>query len=112
MVLAEAGANVPVKIPSFRATNYKDQNITYAIIDTLDYDSVFVYSRDSTTQLYKVDFTYVGKNKGNYIVSNYAINGKIYEWIAPINGIPQGEYEPIRILNAPKRINLIESYFL
>lgn len=111
VVLAEAGANVPVKIPSFRATNYKDQNITYAIIDTLDYDSVFVYSRDSTTQLYKVDFTYVGKNKGNYIVSNYAINGKIYEWIAPINGIPQGEYEPIRILNAPKRINLIESYF-
>ena len=110
VLLSNAGANLPVEIPSFQMTSFNKKKILYKLIDTLGYDSIFVYSRDSTAQLYEVNFTYVGQNKGNYKISNYAANGKIYEWIPPLNGVPQGEYEPIRILNAPNRLNTVESY--
>ncbi|HOF07254.1 MAG TPA: hypothetical protein PKY44_04400, partial [Bacteroidales bacterium] len=81
VLLSNAGANLPVEIPSFQMTSFDKKKILYKLIDTLGYDSIFVYSRDSTAQLYEVNFTYVGQNKGNYKISNYAANGKIYEWI-------------------------------
>jgi hypothetical protein len=110
VLLSNAGANLPVEIPAFNQTNYDKKKILYKMIDTLGYDSVFIYSTDSTAQLFEVSFTYLGQNKGNYKIANYAANGKIYEWVLPVNGKPQGEYEPIRIINAPKRTNTVESY--
>ncbi len=110
VLLSNAGANLPVEIPAFNQTNYDKKKILYKMIDTLGYDSVFIYSTDSTAQLFEVSFTYLGQNKGNYKIANYAANGKIYEWVLPVNGEPQGDYEPIRIINAPKRTNTVESY--
>ncbi len=51
---------------------------------------------------FKVDFTYVGEGKGNYRQDPSSVNGKVYVWVAPQSGQPQGSYEPVRLLTTPK----------
>jgi hypothetical protein len=68
--------------------------------------SVFVYSNVPTDELYNVKFSLIGTNLGNYILSSAAAVGKIYSYVAPINGIPQGNYEPIVRLIAPTELQI------
>ena len=68
--------------------------------------SVFVYSNIPTDELYNVKFTLVGNNLGNYVLSSAAAIGKIYSYVTPINGIPQGNYEPIVRIIAPTEIQI------
>lgn len=67
------------------------------------YDSVFIYSNNRDSTLYNLSFSYVGENKGNYIISSLNTNGRSYEWVAPQNGIPQGQFEPVILLITPKQ---------
>jgi hypothetical protein len=53
-----------------------------------------------------VRFSLVGDNQGNYVLVNNQAVGKIYEYVAPIAGIPQGNYEPIVRLIAPTKIQM------
>ncbi|MCC9138282.1 hypothetical protein ACFSKU_18170 [Pontibacter silvestris] len=69
--------------------------------------SIFVYSSDSNEAYYNVRFTEVGSNQGNYVASNDAVNGRVYKWVAPVNGVPQGNYLPIRILPTPRKKQLV-----
>ena len=55
-------------------------------------------------ELYIVRFSLVEIIFGNYILANNQAVGKIYEYVAPIAGIPQGNYEPIIRLIAPTKI--------
>ena len=48
----------------------------------------------------------MGTNSGNYILTSNNTIGKIYEYVAPIAGIPQGNYEPIVKLIAPTKIQI------
>lgn len=86
-------------------TEYDPERNLYKkqIIDGIE---IFEYSNDPNEILYQVNFTYVGNNKGNYIASSVAVNGKIFEYIVPINGVPQGNYEPIRQLIPPKKLQV------
>jgi hypothetical protein len=68
--------------------------------------SVFVYSNFPTDELYNVKFSLVGNNLGNYVLSSAAAIGKIYSYVTPINGIPQGNYEPIVRIIAPTEIQI------
>jgi hypothetical protein len=68
--------------------------------------SIFVYSNASTDELYNVKFSFVGNNLGNYVLSSVAAIGKIYRYIAPLNGISQGNYEPIVRLIAPTELQI------
>ncbi|HEY4540145.1 MAG TPA: hypothetical protein VIG94_09075, partial [Faecalibacter sp.] len=65
--------------------------------------TIFVYATNPEDELYQVTFTYMGTNQGNYRSINATQNGKVYEYVAPIAGIPQGDYEPIKQLVAPKK---------
>jgi hypothetical protein len=67
---------------------------------------VFEYSNNPTDILYNVTFSLVGNNLGNYVLSNNQAIGKIYEYVAPIGGIPQGNYEPIIRLIPPVKIQM------
>ncbi len=67
---------------------------------------VFEYSNDETETLFNVRFSLVGNNLGNYILANNNAIGKIYEYVAPIAGVPQGNYEPITRLIAPTKIQI------
>lgn len=84
--------------------------ILYKIVDTLVngivYDSVFVYSTNKDSARYSLGFSYVGENKGDYFISGNNTNGRSYAWIAPLDGVRQGNYEPVVLLITPKRQQL------
>ena len=104
--LVNAGDNPDLmSSPSAYLDTYSENKILYkkTIINGVE---VYVYSNVATDELYNVKFSLVGNNLGNYILSSAAAVGKIYQYIAPINGIPQGNYEPIVRLIAPTEIQI------
>ncbi|WP_026463106.1 hypothetical protein [Adhaeribacter aquaticus] len=63
---------------------------------------VYIYSQDSSlSQYYTVQFTDVGPGQGDYIQQSTSINGRIFSYVAPVNGVRQGRYVPLRIIPAP-----------
>jgi len=92
-------------IDSFSATS-----ILYKKIDTVYngvHDSIYVYSTDPTNAKYNLSFANVGANKGNYIPLFNAANGSVYQWVPPINGVPQGSFEAAIFLVTPKKQQVI-----
>lgn len=65
--------------------------------------SVFVYSTSVDSAFYRLGFTNVGIKKGNYIALDNIANGRVYQWVAPLNGELQGDYEPYSLLISPKK---------
>ena len=88
---------------------FLEDRINYAMVDTLGYDSVFVYSTNPSVAHYQLSFSLVGQGKGDYIAVNTAANGKVYQWIAPVNGVPQGAYAPIKVLVTPKKKQVVNT---
>lgn len=76
--------------------------ILYKKIDTLGFNILKVATAKDSV-LYTANFIDVGYKKGNYIRSNDAQNGRVYEWIPPdsVTGQPNGNYEPISYLSTP-----------
>ncbi|MBO9684328.1 MAG: hypothetical protein J7502_16965, partial [Flavisolibacter sp.] len=70
-------------------------------------DSFYRYSVDSSTAKYNLSFTDVGEGNGNYVADFNGANGKVYKFIEPVNGVKQGRYEPVTVLVAPKKQQLI-----
>ena len=105
-ILADAG-NDKSKMYGVSAilSEFDSNKILYKKSFLGDYQ-LFEYSANPDDQLYQVTFTYMGANKGNYRSINVTQNGKVYEFIEPIAGIPQGDYEPIKQLVAPKKLQV------
>jgi hypothetical protein len=86
--------------------------ILYEMKDTtifpFTFDSIFVYSTDSSKTKFAVSFSLVGAGKGNYAPSVSTANGRVYQWVPPLldttnfTFIPQGSYEPVIFLVTPK----------
>lgn len=92
--------------PSANVDTFSANKILYKKIDTtvnLFSDSIYVYSVDKNDTLYNLSFTNVGSGKGNYIATSGNANGKVFEWVAPANGQPQGDWEPVVFLVTPKK---------
>jgi hypothetical protein len=105
-VLKNAGDNVNLmNAPSAYLDTYSDNKILYKKV-TIGSVEVFEYSNNPQDELYNVKFTLVGANLGNYILQNTSAIGKIYQYVEPIAGIPQGNYEPITRLIAPTKIQI------
>jgi hypothetical protein len=68
--------------------------------------SYFEYSNRETDVLFNVRFSLVGNNAGNYVLASNNAIGKIYQYVAPISGVLQGNYEPIVKLVAPTKIQI------
>jgi hypothetical protein len=84
--------------------------VLYALRDTMVNgvpQQVYVFSSNPDSAVYSVRFSEVGVNRGNYVVANNAVNGRVYRWVAPVNGVPQGNYAPVRILPTPRKKQLI-----
>ena len=85
--------------------------VLYEVRDSLDFDSVLVYSTDDEARLFSAFFSFVGAGNGDYVIDpTVATNGRVYRWIAPeIVGdsmIHFGEYAPVRQLVSPKQQQL------
>lgn len=103
-VLANIGDDLQqALVPSFEEVGFLPDAILYRQTDTLSFGNVFVFSTNPENAVWRVSFSNVGENNGNYIEDNQNTNGKIFKWVAPENGIPQGSYEPVRLLITPKR---------
>lgn len=94
-------------IPGADSIAFDASRIMYKMIDTLGYDSVFVYSINPDSAFYVLSFSDVGLNNGNYIVASTLANGRSYKWVAPVDGIPQGSSEPVILLVTPKKTQMI-----
>jgi hypothetical protein len=113
-VLAASGDDfLSAYISGIDSTGYSNNAVLYALTDTLGFDSVFVFSNDSSLAHYRVSFTFVGSGNGDYVEDGFTSNGKRYAWIAPvlIDGVfkSQGNYAPIILLASPKKNQMLST---
>lgn len=107
-MLSEIGDTINLaRIPSVDSIGFVENQIMYKLVDSLGYDSILVHSVDPLNAVYRATFVNIGKNKGNYVLQEYIATGKVYKWIEPIGGIPQGDYEPYRIIVTPKKRQMV-----
>ena len=110
-VLRSSGNEVDENAPlSIRATDdgFRSDRIQYQLIDTVvnnvRYENVLVYSSNPEVAKYTASFTPVGEGKGNYIQALTAVNGRVYQWVAPdANGTLRGSFEPVKKLIPPTK---------
>ncbi|WP_125185481.1 hypothetical protein [Botryobacter ruber] len=107
-------------IPGALEVPFDPTQVLYALRDTIFNDSlntatIYVYSTDPEEAIYNVRFSEVGPNQGDYVQANTTVNGRVFRWVAPVNGVPQGSFAPVRILPTPRKrqlVNLGASYTL
>lgn len=105
-ILKEAGDDVALMTaPSAYIDSYSENKILYRKTQVSSVE-IYEFSTDQEEELYNVRFTLVGANQGNYTLANSAAVGRIYQYVAPLNGILQGNYEPIVRLVAPTKIQI------
>lgn len=89
---------------------FSANKILYAKIDTLVnglHDSIYVYSTSPDSAKYNLSFTEVGAGNGDYIPDLNGANGKVYKWVAPVNGKAQGNFEAATFLVTPKKQSVV-----
>ncbi|WP_205503043.1 hypothetical protein [Rufibacter psychrotolerans] len=90
-------------VPSQDSVRFDRNQVLYLKKDTVTASgtySIYQYSTDSTQAYYAVSFTEMATG-GNYVLQNNTVNGRVFQWVEPVNGVPQGRYEPVRILPTP-----------
>ncbi|MBS1577708.1 MAG: hypothetical protein JST09_20585 [Bacteroidetes bacterium] len=70
-------------------------------------DSFYQYSNSPDSAQYNVSFSDVGIGRGNYIADFNGANGKVYKFVAPVNNVKQGQFEPVTILVTPKKQQIV-----
>jgi len=106
-ILQNAGDDVNLmNAPSAYLDSYSENKILYkkTIIGATE---IFEFSNNPEEELYNVRFSFVGQNQGNYILVNSNAIGKIYEYVSPIAGVSQGNFEPTIPLIAPNKIQIV-----
>ncbi len=93
--------NAPSAVPD----TYSENKILYKK-EILNGQEIFVFSSNPEDELYSVRFTLVGNNNGDYLISETNAISRIFEYVAPVNGVRQGNYEPVIRLNAPMKIQV------
>ncbi|MDY2585910.1 hypothetical protein [Winogradskyella aquimaris] len=105
-ILADAGDDTGLMVaPSATEESFSENRILYRK-EIVNGEEIFVFSQNPEDQLFRVRFTLVGANQGNYVLSNDNAVSNIFEYVAPIGGVPQGNYEPVTQLVAPERLQI------
>ncbi|NQV51599.1 MAG: hypothetical protein HQ500_00360 [Flavobacteriales bacterium] len=119
-VLRNAGDDLNGAVASsVDSVAFSENQLLYDQIDTSYFDStsgsttsfskVLVYSTDPDKAHYQAVFSNVGEGNGDYIFKEQLAFGRIYEWIAPIDGQSQGTHAPIIKLVTPKQRQMISA---
>ncbi|MEM6376801.1 MAG: hypothetical protein AAF705_01235 [Bacteroidota bacterium] len=105
-ILADAGDDRSLMVaPSAVEETFSENRILYRQ-EIVGGEEIVVFSNDPNDELFSVRFTLVGNNQGNYILSNSNTVTNIFEYVPPVNGVPQGNYEPVIQLIAPERLQV------
>ncbi|MEO8934893.1 MAG: hypothetical protein ABI295_11360 [Xanthomarina sp.] len=105
-ILADAGDDrTQMVAPSITPETYNENRILYRK-ELINGVEALVFSNNPNDELFSARFTLMGDNLGNYIISSVSGISTIYEYIQPIAGIPQGNYEPVFQLIAPSKLQM------
>ncbi|MEM8895895.1 MAG: hypothetical protein AAGC88_15035, partial [Bacteroidota bacterium] len=106
-ILSDAGDQASLAaISGIDSVGYSPDRVLYAERDTI-IDNIktpyYAYSTNPNEAVFTVTFSDLGANNGDYIPVESGVNGRIFEWIAPVNGIPQGSFAPITVIPTPNQ---------
>ena len=105
-ILADAGDDrTQMVAPSDVAESFSENRILYKK-ELINGVEAFVFSTNPDDELFSVRFSLVGDNQGNYILINSSAIENIFEYVEPIAGVSQGNFEPIIQLVAPTKLQL------
>ena len=110
-LLGSVGDSVQKAVwPTGDSIPFNNTEVLYRKKDTLNH-IIYIYSTDSTKAHFRLSFSYVGINKGNYMPIQSAANGQVYQWIRPdsITNQLKGSYEPVILLAAPKKKQMVSA---
>ncbi len=96
--------------PTADSVAFNSSIVLYKLIDTVAASgtySIYVYSTNADSAYWQVNYSEVGFNRGDYIQSSNSANGRVFTWVEPLNGIPQGNYAPVSLLATPKQQQMI-----
>ncbi|MEO6818958.1 MAG: hypothetical protein ABI266_09520 [Ginsengibacter sp.] len=109
--LSEIGNNIQnAKYPNAQIDTFSVNKILYKKVDSVyngARDSVYIYSTNKDDTLYNLSFTNVGPGNGNYMPVNGDANGRVFQYLQPINGTKQGQWDPVILLITPKKQQII-----
>lgn len=106
LILQEAGDDPTQMVaPSAVSDSFSENKILYKK-EFFGEQEIFVFSNNPEDELFQVRFSLIGENQGNYIISNNTAISRIFEFVPPINGVPQGNYEPVIQLFAPTQLQV------
>ena len=112
--MASVGNNIQSALVSGASyTSFNNSYVFYKKIDTINTvlgfkdTGVYVYSVDSNVAHYMVSFSQVAQGQGDYVQIPSAANGKVFQWVAPVNGVHQGNYIPQVLLITPKQKQMV-----
>ena len=88
--------NAPSAVPD----TFSENKILYRR-ETIAGIEAFVFSDNPEDELFNVRFSFVGANNGNYVIQTENTISRIFEFVPPVGGVPQGDYEPVIPLVAP-----------
>ena len=94
------------------SVGFSNERVLYALVDTLGYDSVLVFSTNPDSAIYQAAFSNVGAGNGDYNIGELVASGRIYEWVKPDTAadgriIHRGSHEPLILLIAPKQRQMV-----
>ncbi|WP_010177671.1 hypothetical protein [Aquimarina agarilytica] len=111
-VLSEAGDDENLMTaPSAVPDTFGENKILYRNTGT-ETNPVYEFLADINTlanpnePLFQVRFSRVAQGSGNYRLINTTVANRIFEYIAPDNGVPQGDFAPITQLQAPNKLQV------
>jgi hypothetical protein len=108
-ILSLSGDNDFAYIPRVDSLNSFDPSIIqYYKKDSLGF-VVYEHAEtsDSGKSYFQLGFSFVGSGNGNYVQKLSNANGKVFQWVEPVNGTPAGDYDAVEILIAPKRLQVL-----
>lgn len=116
VLLSQIGDSLNLAVvPNVDSVAFSNDQVLYKKVDSLGYSPVYVYCTNSDSAHYRIGFTNVGTNKGNYIQVQSSANGRVFQWVAPVGGVPQGDYSPVVLLVTPKKkqmVTLAADYYI
>jgi hypothetical protein len=90
---------------------YNNSDVFYrktdSLVNSLIYLEVYVHTTLKDSAKYRLKFSLLGSGKGNYVQVSSTANGKVFKWVAPVNGVLQGSYEPVIPLVTPKQRQMV-----
>ena len=109
--LSIAGEEEGVYLPAIDSIGYSEDLLLYRKVDTVDASgyplTYYKFSSDPAQAAYQLSFAEVGSGRGNYVPDAYIGTGRVYRYVPPVNGLPQGNFEPIRFISAPTQLSML-----